>query len=98
MKKGTLTSRVVQYTPAAVLYSTLSDCILRSKCLVFRLIIMLLVNPPSHKHVRPETVVALCFFPPRRDTVTTGKGLVLPLDKLKLLVSNFGSILMAPLL
>ena len=55
---------------------------------------MLLVAPLSHKHGRLATVVALFFFPPRRETVTTGKGLLVPLDKLKLLVSNVGSLLM----
>ena len=52
----------------------------------------------SHKHVRPATVVAISFFPPHRETVTTGKGLLVPLDKLKLLASNVGSLLMDLLL
>ena len=52
----------------------------------------------SHKYTRLSTVIALCFFPPRRDTVVTGKGSLVPLDKLKLLVSNGGSLLMASLL
>ena len=52
----------------------------------------------SRNHVRPATVVAICFFPPRRETVTTGKGSLVPLDKLKLLVSNVGSLLMDSLL
>ena len=52
----------------------------------------------SHKHVKLATVVAICFFPPRRETVTTGKGSLVPLDKLKLLVSNVGSLLMDSLL
>ena len=60
-------------------------------CFIF---IMLLVAPLSHKHVRPETYVDICFFPTKRETVTTGKGLLVLLDKLKLLVSNVGSLLM----
>ena len=35
---------------------------------------MMLVYPLSHKHFRPETVVDICFLPPRRLTVTTGRG------------------------
>ena len=58
----------------------------------------MLVAPLSHKHVITATVVALCFFPPRIETVTTGKGSLVPPDKLKLLVSNLGSLLMASLL
>ena len=50
----------------------------------------MLVAPLYHNHVIPETVVDLCFFPPRMETVTTGKGLLVPLDKLKLIVSNVG--------
>ena len=57
-----------------------------------------LVAPLSHKHVIPSTVVALCFFPTQRETVTIGKGSLVPLDELKLLISNVGSLLMASLL
>ena len=45
----------------------------------------------------PATVVALCFFPSRREIFTTGKGLLVLLDQLKLIVSNFSSLLMASL-
>ena len=65
--------------------------------LVCFLFIMIPVAPLSHKHVRPSTVVALCLLPPQRETVTTGKGSLVPLDKLKLLVSIVGSLLMASL-
>ena len=56
---------------------------------------MLPVAPLSHKHVIPATIVDLFFFPTHRETVTTGKGLLVPLDKLLLIVSNDGSLLMA---
>ena len=46
---------------------------------------MLLVALISHKHFRPATIVALCLFPPQKETVTTGKGSLVPLDKLKLI-------------
>ena len=59
---------------------------------------MLLVAPLSHKHVRLAIFVAICFFPNRRETVTTSKGLLVPLDKLKLLLSNLVSLFMASLL
>ena len=59
---------------------------------------MLLVAPLPRNHVRPATVVAICFFPPRRETVNTGKGLLVHIYKLKLLVSNVGSLLMASLI
>ena len=59
---------------------------------------MLLVAPLSHKHVVPATVAALYLLSPRRDTVTNGKGFLVPLDNLNLLVSNVGSLLMASLL
>ena len=88
--KVTLTPCVMQYTSAAVLYSTLLDHILRSYYLVYFLFITLLVALLSHKHVIPATLVALCFLPPQRVTVTNGKGSLFPLDKLKLLVSNVG--------
>ena len=58
----------------------------------------MLVAPIYHKHVKPETVVDLFLFTPMRETVTTGKGSLVPLDKLKLLVSNVRSLLMASLL
>ena len=54
------------------------------------LFIMLLVDPLSQKHVIPATVVSICLFPPRKETVTTGKGLLVTQDKLKILVSNVG--------
>ena len=56
---------------------------------------MMLVAPLSQKHARPDTVVSLCFFPIRRETVTAGKGLLVPLNKFKLLLSNLGSFLMS---
>ena len=59
---------------------------------------MLLISPLYHKNVRPATVVSLDFFPLRRETVNTGKGLLVPLDKLKLPASNFGSLLMDSLI
>ena len=58
----------------------------------------MLVASISHKHDIPETVVAVSLFNLWRETVTTGKGLIVPLYKLKLLVSNAGSMLMASLL
>ena len=58
---------------------------------------MPLVAPISHNNVIRETVVALCFFPCQIETVNTGKGLLVPLDKLKILVSKVGSLLMASL-
>ena len=59
---------------------------------------MMLVALLSHKHFRTEIVVDLCFSTPRREAVTTRKRLLVPLDKLKLIVSNIGSLLMASLL
>ena len=91
MKKGDLTSCAVQYTPAAVLYSTLLDRILRSYYFVCFLFIVILGDLLSHKHVILETVVDLCLLPPRRVIVTTGKGYLVPLNELKRLVSNIGS-------
>ena len=58
---------------------------------------MLSIAPLSYKHVIPETVVDLCFFLPKRETVNTGKGSLVPLDKLNILVSNVSSLLMASL-
>ena len=55
---------------------------------------MLSIAPLYHKHVRPETVVDLSFFPRWREKVTTGKGLIVPLDQLKLFVSKSGSLIM----
>ena len=49
---------------------------------------MLSVAPIPHNHVIPATTFDLFFFAPRRETVTTGKGSLVPLDKLKLLISN----------
>ena len=51
---------------------------------------MLLVAPLSNKHVGPEKVVSLRLLPPRRVTVTTSKGFLVLLDKLKLSVLNVG--------
>ena len=51
-------------------------------------IIMLLVDPLPYKHIRPETVVDICFLPPQRMTVNTGKGSLFHLDRLKILLSN----------
>ena len=92
MQKGTLTPCIVQYTPAAVIYYTLLDRILFSYYLVCFLFIMLLVAPLPHNHVKTVTVVATCFLPPLRVTVTTGKGYLVHLDELKLLVPNIGSL------
>ena len=85
----------MQYTSAAVLYSTLFDRILRSKWLVCHLFIVLLLALLSHKHVRPANIAAIGIFPPRRETVTTDKGSLVPLDKLKMISSNVGLLLMA---
>ena len=54
--------------------------------------IVLKVAPLPNKHVRPETVVALCFLPLMRLPITTSKGYLVPIYKLKLLVSNLGSV------
>ena len=97
MQKVTLISCVVKYTPTAVPYSTLLYHIFRSECLVYFLFIVLLVALLSHKHVIPETFGYLHLFPTRRDTITNGKELLVPLHKLKLLVSNLGALLLAPL-
>ena len=51
---------------------------------------MLSVAPLYHRYVKPATIVAIYFFPSTRLTVTTGKGYLLPIDKMNLL-SNFGS-------
>ena len=53
---------------------------------------MLLVDPLTPKHVITELVFYLCFLPPQRATVTTGKGSLLPPDELNILVSNVGSL------
>ena len=97
MKKVNLMSCDVQYTPEAVPYSTLLDRILRSYCLVRFLFIMLSVALLSHKNVRPATVLALCSLTPWRLTGTTDKVYLFPIDKLKILVSNVESLLMASL-
>ena len=91
MQKFTFTSCAVQYKPAAVLYSTLLDRILRSYYLVCLIFIMLSIAPLSHKHVRPATVIAICFLPRQRLTVTNCRGYLALLDKLKLLLSKSGS-------
>ena len=96
IQKGALTPCIVQYNPADVLYSTLFYRILRSYYLVCILLIMMSVSLLYHKHVRPATVVALCFLPLRRLLVTTGRGSLVLLDKLNAL-SNFGSFSMMPL-
>ena len=57
---------------------------------------MMLVAPLSHRDGRSAIIVALCFLPPVRLTVTTDRGYLVPLDKLSLL-SNFGSYYMASL-
>ena len=64
---------------------------------MFFIFIMLSIAPLSYKHVIPETVVGLCFFPPQRETVNTGKWSLVLLDKLKILISNVISLLMASL-
>ena len=97
MQKVTLKSCGVQYTPAAILYFTFLDRILRSYYLVCFLFIVLLVAPLSHKHGRPSTVFAIYLLPPQRKTITTGMGSIAPLDELKLLLSNIGSLQMASL-
>ena len=48
-------------------------------CLLF---IILSVAPLSHNHVRPATVITLCFLPHRRLTFITGRGYLFPLEKL----------------
>ena len=83
MQKVTLTTCVVQYAPAAVPYYTLLDGILSPVYIVCILFIMLLVAPLYHKHFRPATLIDLRFLPPWRPTVTTGRGYLIPLDKLK---------------
>ena len=95
--KGTSMSCAVQYTPEIVLYYTLFDCIFRSWYLVCFLFIMLSAALLSHKDVRPATAVATCFFLSQRETVTTVKGLLVPLYKLKPFVSNASSLSMASL-
>ena len=92
MQKGTLTSCVVQYTPVSVIYYNFLDGIFHSYYSVCLIFIMLTVDPLSHNNGRLETSVALCFLPPRRLTFNTGKGSLVPLDQLKLLVSNVGSL------
>ena len=57
---------------------------------------MLLVALLLYRRVSPDIIVALCFLPPLRLTVPTGKGSLVPLDRINLL-SNFGSYLMASL-
>ena len=51
---------------------------------------MLLVALIYHTNVGTATVLALCFLLNWRVTVTTGNGSLVPLDKLKLSVSNVG--------
>ena len=60
------------------------------------LLIMLSVALLSHRHVRPAIIFNLCFLPPWRLIVTTGRRSLVPLDKLNLL-SKFGSYSMASL-
>ena len=38
----------------------------------------------SHRHVRPEIIVYLCFLTPKRMTGNTGRGSLVTLDKLNL--------------
>ena len=59
---------------------------------------MMLVSLLSYNNVRPATVVATCFLPPHRVKIFTGKGSLVQIDELKLLVSNFGSLLMSSLI
>ena len=72
----------MKYVPAAVIYSTLLDLIPSLYFLVCFLLMVMSVAPLSYRHVNPETIVALCFLPPRRLTVTTGRFSLVPLDKL----------------
>ena len=58
--------------------------------------IILSVAPLSHRHVRPAIIGSFCLLTPWRLAVTTGKGSLVPLDKINLL-SNFGSFSMASL-
>ena len=74
MQNGILMPCVMQYGPAAVLYSTLLDRILHSQCLVCFILIMVLVADLSHRHVHQATVISLCLFPSLRLTVTTGRA------------------------
>ena len=60
--------------------------------LVFLVLIVIPIALLSHMHVRQATFVALYLLPPQRVTVTTGKGSLVPLDELKLLVTNVGSL------
>ena len=94
MQKCTLMSCSVQYNSGAVPYSDLLDRILRSYYLVYFILILMSVAPLSHRQVVPATVVDLCLLPPRRLTVTTIRGYLVPLDKINVL-SKFGSFLMA---
>ena len=48
-------------------------------------------------HVGPAAIVALYLCPPHRETVTTGKGPIVPIDKLKLLLLSVGLLSMASL-
>ena len=92
---GTLTSCIVEYGPGSVLYYTLLQRILSSWGLVCSLLIMLLVDLLSYRHVRPLIIVALCFLPPLKMKVTNFRESLLgTLDKLTLLL-NVGSNYMA---
>ena len=82
MKRVTLMSCVVQYMPAALLYSTLLDQILCLYYLVRLIFFMLSVSPPSHKHVGPEKLCSMCFLHTRRLIVTTVRGSLVPPEKL----------------
>ena len=46
------------------------------------------VSPLNHKHVRPATVIVICFLATHRVKVTTGKGSLVQLDELNIRVSN----------
>ena len=60
--------------------------ILCSYGLICFLLIVLLVDLLSQRHVRPKIMLALFFLPPLRVTVTTVRGYLLEsLDKLNLL-------------
>ena len=58
---------------------------------------MMSVSLLSYNNVRPATVVATCFLPSHRVTVFTGKGSLVQIEELTLLVSNVGYLLMSSL-
>ena len=57
---------------------------------------MLYVDPLPHRHVKTVIIFVIYFLTILRLTVTTGRGYLVPLDKLNLL-SNFNLFLMVAL-